>query len=206
LIVGNFLSAIALPNGEILCDPEHTDSHEDLIAASGLADNGRGALVRVELVPGANGAADADGYNFCCNSPAPPYWWTEYECGRVEENLRERVRRMIVRDDRQMLLGGCCIICSEARVGCIKSARVVSICGNAKVRSIRGTSRVDSICENSQIDGIYSDSSVEFIEGLARVERIVGAIRVFQIRGNAKVGSISSGVRIIKKTPQGEWA
>lgn len=35
----NFLSAIVMKNGRIICDPEHTDSHSDLIAANELRDD-----------------------------------------------------------------------------------------------------------------------------------------------------------------------
>jgi len=47
----NFLSAIALRNGDIFCDPASTDSHEDLIEYKGLVNNDKETFVRVEYVP-----------------------------------------------------------------------------------------------------------------------------------------------------------
>ena len=46
----NFLSAIVMKSGDLICDPEHTDSHEDLLESNGIQDNGMGGFVLVEFL------------------------------------------------------------------------------------------------------------------------------------------------------------
>ena len=87
-----FLSAIVLPSGDVIADPEHTDSHEHLILAHGLKDASIEDLCRVEFLPGAD-PAEVDGYTLQVDQEEPS-WWETTRDGALAR-LREMVARMV---------------------------------------------------------------------------------------------------------------
>jgi len=111
-----FLSAIVKQDGEIICRPDVTDSHEDLIDFAGLVDDGRDAFVRLEFLPKDDDFADVAAYTLVVDQTNTPDWFDDAMKERVEQSLRDRVRRMIVADDRKILLGGCWIVVDGAKV------------------------------------------------------------------------------------------
>ena len=125
----NFLCAIAMANGDIIAD-DHTDSHEHLVAAHGLRDDGvlgagGRAWARVEFLPpeDADKIADLSAWVLRVDETEAPPWWEE-QSGRVRAALAARVERMIVCDERACLLGGCWIVLPGARVGAVIGGRI----------------------------------------------------------------------------------
>ena len=79
-----FLSAIVLKNGDIICDPEHTDSHSDLVAAFNLRDDDQyvDRFVKVEFTPPINAEnlsdySDVANYAFRVDERGEPDWFGE---------------------------------------------------------------------------------------------------------------------------------
>ena len=131
----NFLSAIVKQDGDIICRPESTDSHEDMIDFAGLVDDGRGAFVRVEFLPG-DDLCDVNGYALTVDQRDTPEWWTGDMAARIAESLRDRVRRMIVTEERRILLGGCWIVGDGASVGRVVDSQL-RVCGGT-IKVVRG--------------------------------------------------------------------
>lgn len=151
LTMCNFLSAIVLRSGEILCDPEHTDSHEDLVAAHNLRDNGHGGFVRIEFIPVNEQFTDVSSYKLVLDEPDRPEWFDDALEERILESLRDRVRRMIVDDERTMLLGGCWILGPNAIVKMVLSARIYCMLGSAKIGNVGGSAKIGNVRDNAQI-------------------------------------------------------
>jgi hypothetical protein len=132
--VCNHKSAIVLKNGDLIHSP-YTDSHEDLIEAFGLTDNGKGAFVRVEYRPvEKSDLADIKKYSLRVDQDETPRWWSEAAAKRAEDRLKEIVQNEIVTDERKCLLGGPWIIASTARVHKIVNGRVLAIFQKAYLR------------------------------------------------------------------------
>ena len=148
----NFLSAIVKRDSELICKPDVTDSHEDLIDFAGLVDDGRGSFVRLELLPTGNDFGNVDEYTLKVDPADTPEWFTSEMRERVDSSLRERVRRMIVADDRKILLGGCWIVTDGAKIE----------------RSINATLRIDG----GNIKRIH-EGDIKWIDG-GNIERIYG--------------------------------
>ena len=167
----NFLSAIVLQNGDILCDPEHTDSHEDLIAAHGL-DNIDDAHVlrfaRVEFRPGLP-IDDPSNYTLWIDEAISPVWLDDSMRSRVEEDLRIRVSRMIVRDKRRTLLGGCWVLGNGASVRWVVGGRIVAMCGNASIRGVRGHASISDVRDHASISDVWGSVSIRGVRGNASI-------------------------------------
>jgi len=107
----NFLSGIALQNGDIVCEPEYTDSHEVLIRAASVSDNGRGELCRFEFLPPEMVyIADLSKWRLHVDEESPPTW---FDSDRVRAYCERRVSSMLVSTARGTLLGGCWIFSGE---------------------------------------------------------------------------------------------
>jgi len=142
----NFLSAIVFQSGRVHADPEHTDSHEDMIAALDLKDDREFARdwIRVEFTPKDGDYFDIDSYELKVDEATTPVWFDEDRRAATENDLRSRVRQMIVTTDRKIILGGCWLIPENINIDVVKSGRVVwcggtvnGICGGT-VNVIRG--------------------------------------------------------------------
>jgi len=109
-----FMSAIWTKQGDLLCDPSLIDSHEDLIALHGLRDEGHlGAggrdWIRVEFTPPDDGSkiADVSLWNLNIDEETMPCW---VDRDVIRERCAARVQRMIVNEDKPILVGGPFII------------------------------------------------------------------------------------------------
>jgi hypothetical protein len=202
----NFLSAIVLRNGDVLSAPELTDAHSELIEYFGLAEVSNSEcshFAKVEFTP--SGALwEADKYALSVDEPTAPIWWDEVKDG-VESKLRSQIERMIVRDHRRLLLGGCWIVCGEANVGNAKngtlkavsdSARVGSVSGSARVDSVSGSARVGSVLDSARVGSVSGSARVDYVSDSARVDSVSGSARVGSVSGSARVGSVSGSAKI----------
>jgi phage gp45-like len=124
----DFLSALVFSDGKIFSDPEHTDSHSDLILVKGLDDSRpletRG-WIRVEFKPDHDDTLDQpETYKLKVDETSTPAWFDDAMRFDITERLREQVEKMIVRDSREILLGGCWILARGAKVASVKNGRV----------------------------------------------------------------------------------
>jgi len=184
-----FLSAIVLQSHEIVRDPEHTDSHEDLIESRGLVDNGRGAFVRVELVP--KGLLyEVDKYVLRLDQNNAPDWWTANLRDHVESVLRDDVRRMIVANERECLLGGCWILVDGVTVKRAKNARIIAMYGSSRIGTMLGSSHVGTMHYSSSVGAMYGSSSVGTMLGSSSVGAMYGSSSVGAMYGSSHVGTM----------------
>ena len=152
--VCNFLSALVFKNGSIFCAPEATDSHTDLIDAKGLTDSDKSlhlrGWIRVEFSPPSpDKLAEPDSYVLKVDETSTPEWFDDALRFQVTEDLRERIERMTVRDERAILLGGCWILASEAKVGRAAAAKIVAMLGSSSVKEMRDSSSVKKMLDSS---------------------------------------------------------
>ena len=190
----NFISAIVCRNGDILCDPEHTDSHEDLVVVYGLRDQGAlGAggrdWVRVEFIPpdGSSSIDDPQKWSLRVDEDFMPEWFNVED---VTAKMQERASRMIVCDDRRLILGGCWIVCGSASVQKVSNARIYSVRDSARVDSVCDSARVDSVRDSARVGSVYGSARVGSVYGSARVGSVYGSASVGSVRDSASVGSV----------------
>ena len=154
----NFLSAIVKRNGDVVCDPEHTDSHEDLVANEGLPDKGKGEFVRVEFTPGGV-IDDPKTWNLQLDEAMTPIWWTDEMVEKVREYLERLVSNHIVRENRKVLIGGWWIIAKGASIGKNCGARIYVNYGTVTTNAYGGT-------VTTNYGTVTTDQSVAAEEGM----------------------------------------
>ena len=126
-----FKSAIVTRNGDIFEYPE-TDSHEVIIAAHGLKDDGSPiasrSWIRVEFTPPKDikEITDQSKWELCVDEFSAPDWWAEIK-DSVRENLWIRVKRTMVTDERKCLIGGAWILLSGSKVHQMVGSRIVLV-------------------------------------------------------------------------------
>jgi hypothetical protein len=143
-----FLSAIATRKGEILVNPL-TDHHHELIAHFNLHERKAGGtaqnFIKLEFVPGRSAENDAPiyddpkGYTLRVDEDETPAWFDDEAKAAADKFLRGVIKRMIVRDKRAILLGGCWIIAEGAEVAAAKECRIAALCGGTLTEMRGGT-------------------------------------------------------------------
>ena len=136
----NFLSGVSLKPtdgrtlGDLICDPEHTDEHHILIASRNVRDDEQAYfqanLARWEFTPPENKAdlLDLTKWTFTVDEfrETPPW----FDLAAERERAEGIVARMIVRDRRAALLGGCWIFAGKyAGAGFVKGRIIASVDG-----------------------------------------------------------------------------
>ena len=130
-----FMSAIVTRNGDIFQYPE-TDSHEAIIAAHGFRDDGAPlasrSWVRVEFTPPADVKEIADEAKWTLNvdEVGLPDWWEEKRAA-IRSDLWARIKRMMINDERECLIGGSWIILSGAKIRRMIGSRIVLVAKDA---------------------------------------------------------------------------
>jgi len=158
-----FLSAIVLRNGDIICAPDLTDSHEDLISANKLRDdqfsNFLERFVRIEFTPPEDRSliSDLSKWNFSVDEAETPDW---FDHEKVRTNLESMVARHIISDNRKILLGGWWILVENAIVDTCKNSVIKIMYGSSQVRTMYGSSHVVIMSDSSQVGTMYGSSQV----------------------------------------------
>ena len=193
-----FLSAIVLENGDIICDPEHTDSHEDLMVAANIRDGHTqlGRFARVEFLPPEDETqiANPDAWRLVLDEQNAPEWW---DVDVVRGKLERLVARQIVNDKRPLLLGGWWILVSGADVGAAKHVRIVAMRGSSQVGAMWGSSRVDEMYDSSQVNAMQDSSRVDAMYGSSRVRTMWGSSQVGKMCDSSQVGEMYGLSRIV---------
>jgi hypothetical protein len=192
-----------MKSGEIICRPDLTDSHEDLIVLANIHDGvlQKDGFVRIEFVP-------HDDYSNIFNTNT---WelrvcneadWFDYNT--VRQAMVARVERMFVKENRSMLVGGCWILGEEAKVSWVSSARVYGMFGNSSVNTMIDSSlctmgdtskitslemsRVGAMCNKSHISVVDHESVINYLHDEADVSRSHGIIRF--MNGYSSIGEM----------------
>ena len=152
----NFLSAIYKQDGSIICLPEHTDSHEDLIAHANLDDSKDPVLnrwIRVEFTPPDKAdVTNPDEYTLKVDEPSTPVWFDDDKRADCIAQLSARIRAMVVKDKHlKIILGGCWILCGDAKVDRFVDGRVFRMLNTSKVGTMRDTSKVGEMWDTSKV-------------------------------------------------------
>ena len=135
----NFLSGVSLKPtdgrvlGDLICDPEHTDEHHILIASRNVRDDEQAYfqanLAGWEFTPPENKAdlLDLKKWMFTVDERESPPW---FDLAAERERAEGIVARMIVRDRREALLGGCWIFAGQyAGAGFVTGRIIASVDG-----------------------------------------------------------------------------
>ncbi len=127
-----FFSAIVLESGDILTS-EYTDRHELLMRVHGVRDGHaqRGRFARVELLPPDDHRTllDVETWNIQLDETEAPEWWPARR-DDVQGAMRRMVERMIVREPRDLILGGCWVV-SDVAIGELAAGRIAILSGGA---------------------------------------------------------------------------
>src|SRR5512138_1870709 len=104
----NFVSALLLKSGEIVCEPEHTNSHEVLVRLAKVNDTETGLhhcyFCRWEFTPPTDLATveDLSTWKLHVDEDTTPDWWN---ADKVRAYCERRVATMFVREERGTVLG-----------------------------------------------------------------------------------------------------
>ena len=107
-----FVSGIVFKNGDIICEPEFTDSYELHIKMAGLTKNAYASgveyLARFEFTPPEDltKISDTSLWTLRVDEDVKPSWWDEE---KVRNYCERKVNSMIIRDARGTVFGGCWI-------------------------------------------------------------------------------------------------
>ena len=196
----SFLSALILRNGDIVMDPEHTDSHEVLIASLGLQDTGETiagrSFVRVEFTPGDDIAAisDLSTWRLRIDEESSPDW---VDLDLIRSKLEDRIRRMFVTDHRLLLLGGCWILTGSAVVDKIVSARIVLMSDSSRIGKMSGSSRIGKMSGSSRIGEMLDSSRIVEMWDSSRIVEMWDSSQVGKMWGSSRIGKMSGSSRIV---------
>lgn len=177
----NFLSAIITRDGRVICDPENTDSHKELVAANDLGPDTGEHWIRVEFLPPSDSSdvADSSTYTLKIDETLTPGWFDTEAKTAAEAALRRRIDAMIVRDDRKILLGGCYII-TGGRIKAVKNGRIVAVYGSAEIGTVSGNAKISAVFGNAKIGSVF---------GSAEIGTVYDNAKISDVFGNAKIGA-----------------
>ena len=166
----NFLSAIVMQNGDLITNPFLTDSHEDLLQANNIRDGlaQQGTFARIEFLPPKDHSAlqDLSTWTLEVDEQVEPIW---FDHAAVRAKLEDRVRRMIIDDERDFLLGGVWILAGGAKIKKVKNSRIVFMLGGSQVGRMWGNSQVGEMWYSSQVGWMVGNSLVKKLHDRARL-------------------------------------
>ena len=192
----NFLSAIVMQNGDIICDPVKTDSHEDLLQANNIRDGiaQQGKFARVEFTPSDYSTIqDISTWTLKVDQEDTPDWFNREA---VRASLAMRVESMFVSDKRELLSGKCYILVEGADVAEAKDTRIVLMVGNSQVGEMAGTSKVCEMAGTSKVGKMLGNSKVGWMYEKSEVEWMKDNSKVGWMKGNSKVGKMFGNSKV----------
>ena len=185
-----FFSAILLKNGDLIWSP-FTDSHSVLESANNVRDNSIDNMAKLEFYPPEpKMLADVDSYTLRIDEERRPAWLTNAKEEKARDKMRSIALRMIIKDERSTVLGGCWILADSARVKSLHSARVIAMMGSSQVGEMRESSQVGEMWESSQVGEMRESSRVGEMLGSSQVGDMRGSSRVGVMWGSSQVGEM----------------
>ena len=133
----NFLSVLVLKDGSVRHHPM-LDSHSDLVTYFKLPDTNAHIqhFAKAELTP--NDWVDASTWNWRIDEEVRPVWLTEDIEKAAEEATRAIAQRMVITDERTLIVDGCWIVAGNAKVRDVRSGRIVRMQDNATISDVWG--------------------------------------------------------------------
>lgn len=186
-----FLSAIVKKNGDILCNPEVTDSHSTLAMMHGLPDNTDSGYIncaRVEFAPNLNSELDdLSAYRLHVDERVIPEWWSSKKVEPIIENLRNRVTNMIKYGSKPVIVGGAAIVPNKREIiATISDVRIPYIGGPSRIVSIEGRTQIKTL-ECVRIDSIHGEAVVDMLRGDSRLSRLAAQAHIYTVEGGVRV-------------------
>jgi len=166
-----FLSALVKKNGNIICVPGVTDSHEDLIEYASLHDNDNyiRSFVRIEYHPDNGELHELDKYELHVDESDTPDWFDKKMKEKIERKLYQRVKKMIISNEKPILLGGCYILHGDAEIRKVQGSRIISMRDNASVMNVWGNASVTDVGDNASVMNMRGNASVTDVWGNAKI-------------------------------------
>jgi hypothetical protein len=192
-------SAIVSRAGEIYFEPI-TDSHSDLIAHFGLKEGKTGQnFVRVEFTPEDEKIVhDPATYSLRVDEKSTPAWFDAEMSEKVSSYLNHQIARMIVTDDREILLGGVWIVSGKSKIVAAKACRIIGVSGSASIESVYGSASIESVSGSASIEYVSGSASIESVYGSASIESVYGSASIESVYGSASIKSVSGSASIVK--------
>jgi hypothetical protein len=194
----NFLSGIALKNGDVLTHPM-LDSHSDLVRYFKLPDTVAYVerFAKVELTPA--DWMDPATWRFRLDEEMVPAWWEDV-AAKVEQTLRSIAGRMIIRGEHELLVDGCWIIGGEAKVRDVRSGRIMRVQDSATVSDVRGSATVRNVRGSATVRNVWGSATVRDVGDSATVRDVWGSATVSGVGGSATVSGVGGSA-----TVRGVW-
>jgi len=126
-----FLSAIVMSTGNVKCEPM-IDSHIQLLEYFGIADDVdpsiRQRFAKIEFIPPSKQSdfLDLNKWELVVDEPTKPDWWFGVQ-DKVLSTMKNIVESMIIRDKRNIVIGGCWIIAKTGRIDHLIQGRIAAI-------------------------------------------------------------------------------
>ena len=191
-----FLSAVVLKSGKILMDPEHTDSHSDLLRANNLKDNEQSLLrekfARIEFVPpeDVSQVINLSKWRLILDEQRTVSWW-DAKKDEVREKLEVEVGKHILSSgEHDLLLGGWYILAGDVVVQEAKNVNIKLMLDNSQVGEMFGGSQVGEMYYNSQVETMYDSSQVGAMFDSSQVVEIQDSSQVGAMFDSSQVGEI----------------
>jgi hypothetical protein len=183
-------------NGDILCHPDLTDSHEDLIQKYNIRDryNQLGKFCRIEYIPtDLNKITDFSTWEFIVDEKIKPDWLDEE---RIKSSLNERVKRMFIDDERKFLLGSCWILLSNAHVEKVKNACIKYMLGESRVLAMHGSSSVEYMRDSSSVFAMHDFSRIKYMRDSSSIGHMYDLSSIGYMRDSSSIITMNDSPRV----------
>jgi len=178
-----FYSAILTVSGEVLHDI-HTTSHEDLINLFGLNDDKAGRFCKLEYT--SENLFDLSTYSLRADEDIKPEWVTDAMLEAAEKKLHQIVRKRIITEDRELLMGGIFVVAEDVKINNVRNA-VIEVIRNSIVNVMQDNSTVNEMWGNSTVKEMQGNSTVNVMQGNSTVNVMQGNSTVNVMWGNSTV-------------------
>ncbi|HQB07675.1 MAG TPA: hypothetical protein PK712_07430, partial [Rectinema sp.] len=124
-------------------------------------------FLRVEYCPNNDNWSNLDAYRLTYEELDDLDWWTEELENRTIERLRDRISRLIIREDQRVILGGACILAKDVHVEKIVGARILFADRGSLVDVARNCSIVNAgygRFRSAQVSQIIRGNNAQFTE------------------------------------------
>ena len=161
-----FYSAVISKNGKLYHN-QFTTSHEDIVSIYNLRDNGM--ICRVEFYPDDNKDIFAPSKYKLHLDDEKPLWWTDEISEKTERSLLAVIKRMIITEDQDLVLGKC-VLLNGCKVSKIENSIIYSM-KNSQVNEMWGNSQVNVMWGNSQVNVMRENSQVNVMRGNSKAPK-----------------------------------
>ena len=182
-----FLSGIATRKDVIIS--EYTDSHRSIMALMGLKTTPLQyrEFAAFEYSPDSmRDLANIEKYKLTVDYMYSPAWWEERKTA-ILKYLNSYLRRIIVDDDRKILLGGRWILKANASVDIVENAFIIAMYNSSYINQMFQSSRVGEMYDSSQINEMYDSSSVGQMFDTTRICKMYDLNRVTKMCDSSRI-------------------